>query len=149
MVVDRTNFAHVALISVFALLGMPAYTQLLPEEMQNEEEVVEEVRFYSVEVIVFEYASNVAAGNEIFEPIQGMGSENLENSETGIPTFGDMAAKSATAGDEDEVIEFGDFVEAVEEEVNELELIPSMPDLPVSDAPHRPTISVLLVPPRK
>ena len=129
MVVDRTNFAHVALISVFALLGMPAYTQLLPEEMQNEEEVVEEVRFYSVEVIVFEYASNVAAGNEIFEPIQGMGSENLENSETGIPTFGDMAAKSATAGDEDEVIEFGDFVEAVEEEVNELELIPSMPDI--------------------
>ena len=129
MVVDRINFAHVALISVFALLSMPAYTQLLPEEMQNEEEVVEEVRFYSVEVIVFEYASNVSAGNEIFEPIQGMDSENSENSETGIPTFEDMAAKSATAGDEDEVIEFGDFVEAVEEEVNELELIPSMSDI--------------------
>jgi hypothetical protein len=129
VVVDRINFAHVALISVFALLGMPAYTQLLPEEMQNEEEVVEEVRFYSVEVIVFEYASNVSAGNEIFEPIQGMDSENSESSVTGIPTFGDMSAKSATAGDEDEVIEFGDFVEAVEEEVNELELIPSMSDI--------------------
>jgi hypothetical protein len=111
---------------MFALLSMPAYTQLLPEETQDDEEVVEEVRFYSVEVIVFEYASNVSAGNEVFEPVPGLESGELE---TGIPVFGDMAAEPATAIDADEVIEFGDFVEVVEEEITELGLIPSMSDI--------------------
>jgi hypothetical protein len=111
---------------MFALLGMTAYAQLLPEEAQNDEEVVEEVRFYSVEVIVFEYASNVSAGNEVFEPMPGMGSEELQ---TAIPVFGDTAAEPEAAHDEDEVIEFGDFVEVVKEEVSELELIPSMSDI--------------------
>ena len=132
MVVDRKTFVYVALISIFALPGMRAYAQLLPEETQDDEEVVEEVRFYSVEVILFEYASNVSAGNEVFEPVPGMESEeseDSENSETGIPVFGDMAPEPVTAHDEDDVIEFGDFVEVVEEEVTELALIPSMSDI--------------------
>lgn len=129
MVVDRKTFAYLALIAMFALPGMTAYAQLLPEETQDDEEVVEEVRFYSVEVILFEYASNVSAGNEVFEPVPGIESEDSENSETGIPVSGDMAAEPATAHDEDEVIEFGDFVETVEEEVTELEPIPSISDI--------------------
>lgn len=111
-----------------ALVALPVAAQSVPEGEPTVEEVVEDVRYYSVEVIIFEYASNVSAGNEVFDPVmpeepemQGLDSElDLENT---IPVYGDTPASV-----EDDAIEFGDFIE-VEEEITELTTIPSLSNI--------------------
>ena len=51
-------------------LSAGSLAQLAPEEIpaDPDAEVVDEVRYYSVEVIVFEYSDLASAGNEIFDP---------------------------------------------------------------------------------
>ncbi len=111
-----------------ALIALPVAAQSVPEGQPAEEEVVEEVRYYSVEVIIFEYASNVPAGNEVFDPVvpeepatPGLDSEL--SSEYIIPVYGDTRA-----GTEVDAIEFGEF-ENVEEEITELTTIPSLSNI--------------------
>lgn len=122
MAIDWHKTGRSVLVSACALFSLSAAAQLLPEEPLEGEEVVEEARIYGVEIIVFEYASNVTAGNEIFEAIED---EEIE-SDNAIPAFGDMAAESAVQPDQVDAVEFGDFTDVVEEEITELELIPSM-----------------------
>ena len=115
------------LASLLLSSGTPAVAQLLPEDMLEENEEVEVIRFYSVEVIVFEYASSVSAGNEIFEPEQPeIVDEPDPESDTGIPVFGDTVAHSA---DENDADVYADFEEPPEAEVTELDLIPSLTDV--------------------
>ena len=110
-------FGQTALTVICALLAIPAAAQSVPDVLADEGEVVEDVRYYSVEVIVFEYASNVSGGTEVFDPVEteepeelaGMGLDSDLNSETGTPVYGDMAANSAMATHEDDAIEFGDI----------------------------------------
>jgi len=77
-------------------------------------EEVEDIRRYSVEVIVFEYASSASAGNEIFEVKPP--SEELE--------FGAFSEIPGAVIDDDDVVEYGDFttVEAAGADSRELTL---------------------------
>jgi peptidoglycan-binding protein CsiV len=112
------------LLSLFALLGVSTAALGLPGETPDAEEVVEKLRYYSVEIIVFEYASTVSAGNEIFDPVTP--AEPAAGAETTVPVFGDMAAQSQVPHDADELVDFGDLTAATEAPVTELELIPSL-----------------------
>ncbi len=116
----KSGLAGFTLLSL--LCGATAAAQLLPEDMLEENQDVEDIRYYSVEVIVFEYASSVSAGNELFEPEQ---SATIEDPipESPVPVFGDTVPN---AGD---VESFSDFDDPVEDEVTELSLIPSLADI--------------------
>lgn len=122
MAIDWYKTGRSVLVSACALFSLSVAAQLLPEEPLEGEGVIEEARVYSVEIIVFEYASNVTAGNEIFEAIE----DEQTESDNAIPVFGDMAAESAVQPDQTETVEFGNFTDVVEEEITELELMPSM-----------------------
>jgi len=122
--VDWQAPGQIALLSLLAVLGASTAARSSPGETPDDAEVVENLRYYSVEVIVFEYASNVSAGNEIFDPVKP--AEPQAELESAIPVFGDMAAQSAVSRDADEMVDFGDLTDAAEEQVTELELIPSL-----------------------
>ena len=127
MTFDLEKTGLTVLASLLLSFGTPAIAQLLPEDMLEEDEVVEDIRFYSVEVIVFEYASNVSAGNEIFEPEQPVITDDTDpESELGIPVFGDNVPRSA---DENNTEGFVDFEKPPEVEITELNLIPSLTDV--------------------
>lgn len=113
-----------ALLALFAFLGASAAAESLPGASQDNEDVVEKLRYYSVEVIVFEYASTVSAGNEVFDPVQPAAPQTAP--EIAVPAYGDMAAPSAIPHNEDEMVDFGDLTDAAEQPVTELELIPSL-----------------------
>jgi len=114
-----------ALGSVLSVI--PAAAQNVTETLPAEEEVVEDVRYYSVEVIVFEYASSVSAGNEVFDPVEPEETELVAlDPNTGIPVYGDMTTDASVASVGNDSIEFGDYEEFVEEEITELTSIPSM-----------------------
>jgi hypothetical protein len=121
-----------------ALFAIPAAAQSVPDVLPGDEEVVEDVRYYSVEVIVFEYASSVSAGNEVFDPVGPEHPEVSENPEipgldsdldlaARIPVYGDTSASSAIASDQEDIIEFGEI--DVVEEIFELTPIPSLFDI--------------------
>ena len=113
------------LVSLLVSFCFCAHAQLLPEDMIDAEELVEEIRYYSVEVIVFEYASNVSGGNEIFEPVPAEETgEPVPDAE--IPLITDTAPD---ASDESDADAFGDLEDSLEEEVTELDLIPSLTDV--------------------
>ena len=61
----------------YALPGI-ALSQVLLEAELADEEVVEEVRRYTVEMIVFEYADSAASGNEVFLPDEFPQEEGLK-----------------------------------------------------------------------
>jgi peptidoglycan-binding protein CsiV len=122
--VNWQESGRIALLSLFALLGVSAAARSLPGATLDDEEIVENLRYYSVEIIVFEYASTVSAGNEIFDPVKP--AEPEAGLESAIPVFGDMAAQSPMQREEDELVDFGELTDAAEEQVTELELIPSL-----------------------
>ena len=63
----------------FVALALPglALSQLVDDEEQAEKDEVEEVRRYTVELVVFEYAESATSGNEIFQPEEPLQDENL------------------------------------------------------------------------
>lgn len=127
MAFDLKKTGLTVLVSLLLLPATPAFAQLLPEDMLEEDEVIEDIRYYSVEVIVFEYASSVSAGNEIFEPVQPEVVEDTDtDSEPGIAVYGDTVAHSV---DENDADVFVDFEEPLEVEVTELDLVPSLTDV--------------------
>ncbi len=121
------KFARMAVALGSVLSVIPAAAQNVTETLPAEEEVVEDVRYYSVEVIVFEYASSVSAGNEVFDPVEPEETELVAlDPNTGIPVYGDMTTDASVASVGNDSIEFGDYEEFVEEEITELTSIPSM-----------------------
>jgi hypothetical protein len=127
--IDWQQSRRLVIAITCALFAMPSAAQLLPDAPIEEEEVVEDVRYYSVEVVIFEYASNVSAGNEVFDPVEAESPE-LEagpDAEAVVPVFGDAPAGPQYA--DDTGIEFDDFEDAVEEEIVDLTEIPSMTDI--------------------
>ncbi len=124
---DWQKFTRLALALGSALIAIPAAAQSVAETPPADEEIVEDVRYYSVEVIVFEYASSVSAGNEIFDPVEP---EEVELSaldpNTGIPVYGDKTTDLALEREADDSFEFGNYEELVEEKISELTSIPSM-----------------------
>jgi hypothetical protein len=119
----KRKFAMTA--AIFALFGVSAGAQLLPEDMLPPEEEVEEVRRYSVEIIVFEYSAEVSAGNETFAPV-----EPPPVAEPEIPEFGDPAViapvEESVVNDSSDFPVLGDDLPPAEEEDVELELIPGL-----------------------
>jgi len=63
----RSKHFLLIVCTAVALAGM-ANAQVVFESEELSEEEVEEVRRYTVEMIVFEYAESAVSGNEIFEP---------------------------------------------------------------------------------
>ena len=124
MATELLRLWHIACIAFLLLQASTANAQAggaTPPDGDvpvDEIEEVEEIRRYSVEVIVFKYSSSVSAGNELFEP-----EPVLES------MAGDSAAMRETRPGEpptnEEVVEYGDFVDPVVEET-ELTEIPSL-----------------------
>ncbi len=113
--------------AIFALAGASASAQLLPEDMQPPEEEIEEVRRYSVEVIVFEYGDGVAAGNEIFAPVEA---ELPPDAEFEIPEYGDPTTITPIEDVSDpgssNFVGLDEELPPVEEEDTELHLIAAL-----------------------
>ena len=63
----RSGRCLLIVCTAIALPGI-AMAQVVFESEELSEEEVEEVRRYTVEMIVFEYAESAVSGNEIFEP---------------------------------------------------------------------------------
>lgn len=105
-------------IGLCAVLNTPAAAQLLPPDMLDNASAVEaEVVYrFSVELIVFEYAGNVAAGNEIFELEPAAPPLQPE-----IPVFADLPDISAISPD--------DEIETNSVEDLEIEEIPTLADI--------------------
>lgn len=112
-------------MAIFALVGTSASAQLLPEDMLPPEEEVEEVRRYTVEIIVFEYSAEVSAGNEIFAPV-----EPPPVAEPEIPEYGDPTAivpiEDISDSSNSEFSGLDDGLPRAEEEDTDLELIPAL-----------------------
>ncbi len=100
------------------VLSFPVAAQEVPDSDASPNilllpvEEVEDIRRYSVEVIVFEYTNGISAGNEIFD-VQPP-SEGLE--------FGAFSAIPGATIDDDDIIEYGDFtmVDAAKSNSSEL-----------------------------
>jgi hypothetical protein len=66
----RLAAPFIVIIVLIAASTAPVSAQQVPERLPDEEaaEVVEPIRKYSVELIIFTYSENVSAGNEIWLP---------------------------------------------------------------------------------
>ena len=121
----RRKRKFVMAVAIFALVGTSASAQLLPEDMLPPEEEVEEVRRYSVEIIVFEYSAEVSAGNEIFAPVEPPPVAKPE-----IPEFGDptviVPVEDVADSRSSDFPELDDGLPPAQEEETELELIPGL-----------------------
>ena len=131
---NRTLFKRLCsyLLVASTAVALPGLThgQVVFESEESGEAEVEEVRRYTVEMIVFEYAESAVSGNEIFEPDEILVDEDpdpLQPRSFGDPgTFANSEAPVAiddTAFPTDESLEFLLPEEAEEEQV--LEEIPS------------------------
>lgn len=133
MALDWQILARMTLALTCACIALPSAAQSVPEAPPvEEEELVEDVRYYSVEFIIFEYASNVSAGNEVFDPVVPEQPEMPEldselDAENNIPVYGDMPAGSASTSED--TTEFPDFDDVVEDEITELTTIPSLSNI--------------------
>ncbi len=97
----------VSTLAFASLLGLgaaaanaQAVTPTEPLILVDPEAQVEELRRYSVEVIIFEYASSASAGNEVFAP------EEVPTTEV------DPLAASALADESAPAAVFGDFIDS-------------------------------------
>lgn len=118
------------LLAACVALGLPYMATAQLEAGADEVEEAEEIRRYTVEMIVFEYAQSALAGNEQFLPDEPLPEEELEP----IPprTFGDPGtfvepdvpvAIDDTEISQDEALEF--LLPDEPEEEQELEELPS------------------------
>lgn len=130
MAIDWLKSGRMTLALACVLIAMPAIAQNESETPPQDEEVVEKLRYYSVEFIVFEYASNVSAGNEIFDPVEPEMPNLLEtNSQDNVLVYGDIPTNTATAPTSDDLVAFADIEDAMAEEVAVLAPIPSKADI--------------------
>ena len=116
-----------AIIMLAVLPGEQAYPQALPgalpdtppEELEAAEEA-EEIRYYSVELIVFEYSGSASGGNEEFVPEpQPYASDVVE---------GELPPGPDGIVNDDGVIEYGDLVDPPVQDVEIVE-VPTLADV--------------------
>jgi len=113
---NRRVMKRVATVLISAL---SLTTALAQEESPEEKVEEEEVRRYTVEVIVFSYEEDVSVGSELFLPDEPPAEEErLADEEAGVIKQGDHVAGEFTAGEDAEVEESEfDLVLLTEEEL--------------------------------
>jgi len=113
---NRRVMKRVATVLISAL---SLTTALAQEESPEEKVEEEEVRRYTVEVIVFSYEEDVSVGSELFLPDEPPAEEErLADEEAGVIKQGDDVAGEFTAGEDAEVEESEfDLVLLTEEEL--------------------------------
>ena len=124
----RRLVVHFTIVFVIVAAGAKCYAQqlpvgvpeALPDELEAAEEV-EEIRHYSVELIVFEYSSTASGGNEIFTP-------EPDPAYSDDPYPDDFSQSPDGNVNDEGVIEFGDFVQPPDEDIELVEL-PTLADV--------------------
>ena len=97
-----------AIVAVSSVCWAQQPPVFVPESIPAEEE--EEIRYYSVEIIVFENTDMASAGNEIFdpEPVESLfdtTSDVLEQDQA-VPEYSDTLMQDETLVDDGEPEEF-------------------------------------------
>lgn len=125
---------------------------VLPDDLPVEE--AEEVRYYSVEVVVFEYTDAASAGNEVFDP-EPSEDEALQldpfgaDMPTDIPVYGDdtLATPLPDVSDIDGISQ-GDFAEPAGDS-NTAALIPDTADIDIEEVPSLTSFGFRLLQPEE